>query len=404
MPADATQRQPAAHATTASKPRLVYLTNSDWIGGMERIVVNASAELTARGWTVRSLFVETPRSAALLEWAQLQGFAAESSRALLSYFEHHSYRKMLALRRVVARTRADIVHLHVGSNFLPLKDVLAMRLSGTRTCFASIHSAETWHSGNLNARRKTRLAAALCDGFIAHSTAVKSVLLSAGVPPAKVHLAPLGLRPPEAEPSRDLARDRLGIQRSAFVISTNSRLVKHKGTADLIQAVAQLPDPGREVVLLIAGEGPERNALDALGRSLLPGRCRLLGHVSDHTDLYAASDVFAMPTHDARESFGLVFIEAAFHAVPSVGTTVGGIPEAIANGQTGLLVEPRAPHDLAAALQRLRDEVGLRERLGSAARARAHATFTVKQMADRYEQIYLAACRRSTRIDEGERD
>jgi glycosyltransferase involved in cell wall biosynthesis len=148
-------------------------------------------------------------------------------------------------------------------------------------------------------------------------------------------------------------------------------------------------------VLLIAGDGPERASLEALARRRLPGRAMFLGHLADHADLYAASDVFAMPTHDSRESFGLVYIEAAFHAIPSIGTRVGGIPEAILDGQTGLLVPPHAPDQLSAALERLRIDVDLRARLGRAAQTRANDRFTVRRMADRYEEIYLGLLGRS---------
>jgi glycosyltransferase involved in cell wall biosynthesis len=371
-------------------PRLLYLTNSDWIGGMERCAINLSKAFTARGWSVRSVFLETPRTADLLAWGRLHGFAAESSAALLSYYDPHTIAKMLALRRLVAESRADIVHLHGGSNFLSLKDVLALRLSGRRACVASIHSAEPWHSGNARERRKTRLAAAMCDALIVHSDAARAVLLGAGVPARKVHLAPLGVDLPSRMPSRDAARARLGIPASSFVVTTNTRLVPHKGVADLIEAVVRTHDPQRSVVLQIAGDGPERMALEALAVKRLPGRARFLGHVADHADLYAASDLFAMPTHDARESFGIVFVEAALHGVPSIGTRVGGIPEAIVDGVTGLLVPPRAPEKLAAAIDRLRSDAALRARLGLAASDRARERFTVDRMTDRYEEIYRA--------------
>ena len=70
-------------------PSLLYLTTSDWIGGMERSVINLSTELVTRGWMVRSVFLDTPRSGALLAWGREQGFAAESNRALLKIGRAH---------------------------------------------------------------------------------------------------------------------------------------------------------------------------------------------------------------------------------------------------------------------------------------------------------------------------
>lgn len=361
---------------------------------MERCTINLSKAFTARGWAVRSIFLQTPRSAALLEWARDLGFAAETSPVLLSYFDRHTVARMLGLRNLISRSNADIVHLHAGSNFLSMKDILAVRLSGHRGCVASIHSAEPWHAGNQRERSKTRLAATLCDALIVHSAAVRQVLLAAGVPRRKVHLAPLGVSAPSSFPTRDAARARLRISRSAFVITTNARLVPHKGAADLIGAVARLPDPGQALLLQIAGDGPDRSRLEALAADRLPGRVRFLGHVGDHADLYAATDVFVMPTHDARESFGLVFIEAALHDVPSIGTRVGGIPEAILDGTTGLVVAPQSADQLSLAIARLRADQELRHRMGAAAGTRARTHFTVQRMTDRYEEVYRSIAKR----------
>lgn len=386
--------EPRVNPSAPSRPRLMYLTNSDWIGGMERGAIILSREFTARGWDARCIFLETQRSAALVEWARVQGVEAETSRFLLSYFDPHSYANMLGLRRFLAAGRPDIVHLHGGSTFLSLKDVLAVRLVRGAACVASIHSAEPWHDGNQAQRRKTRIAAALCDALIVHSRAARQVLIDAGVPARKVYLAPLGLDPPRATGNTADARARLGIAASAFVVSANARLVPHKGIADLIEAAARMSPSDRALHLQIAGDGPQRGALEQLADRLLPGGTRFLGHLADHADLYASSDVFAMPTHDARESFGLVFIEAALHGVPSIGTRVGGIPEAIVEGETGLLVAPRSPDQLRAALERLRSDRVLRDRLGDAARARAEETFTVARMVARYDEVYRKIARR----------
>ena len=116
-------------------------------------------------------------------------------------------------------------------------------------------------------------------------------------------------------------------------------------------------------------------------------RAQFLGRVADTTDAYAAADLFVMPSRE--EGFGLVYIEAAFHGVPSIGCRVGGVPVAIHEGKTGLLIEPGDTGALSAAIQQLRCDEGLRLRMGSAARERALAEFTEATMAQRYEQVLL---------------
>lgn len=98
--------------------------------------------------------------------------------------------------------------------------------------------------------------------------------------------------------------------------------------------------------------------------------------------MYAAADVFALPSHG--ESLGLAFLEAAWHGVPSVGTRVGGIPEAVLEEQTGLLAPVRDPLAFAHALTRLRNDAGLRRTLGAAAQARVRTEFSETAMLQRY--------------------
>jgi len=136
----------------------------------------------------------------------------------------------------------------------------------------------------------------------------------------------------------------------------------------------------------VGGSGPERNVLEGRAAELLGARAIFLGQVPDKLDLYAACDVFALPSH--MEGFGLVYVEAAFHGVPSIGARVGGVPDAVIDGETGLLVPVGDPDALANAIGRLRDDPALRARLGEAARARAYAEFTMDRLADRYERIF----------------
>ncbi len=193
-----------------------------------------------------------------------------------------------------------------------------------------------------------------------------------------------GTHPSPAPLSQSEARRTLGLPPSAFVISVHARLVPEKGVADVIRAVGLLADP--RIHLVIAGYGPERDNLETLGQQLLPaGHVHFLGQMQDPGPLYASANVFALATQ--AESFGIVFVEAAFYGVPSVGTTAGAVPEAVLDGETGLLVAPQDPAAMARALRRLRDDSELRRRLGENARQRANDEFSETVMADRYEQI-----------------
>src|SRR5262249_36728326 len=146
-------------------------------------------------------------------------------------------------------------------------------------------------------------------------------------------------------------------------------------------------DSDRRLRVVIGGDGPQRSALEEQASRLLGDRARFLGRIPDTADLYASADLFVLPS--LLEAFGLVYVEAAFHGVPSIGARTGGTAAAIAHGQTGLLVEPGDAQGLAQAIESLRSDLALCRRLGEAARVRALAEFTAERMADGYQQLFV---------------
>ena len=365
-------------------PKLLLLsTAGGGIGGTERVVISLARAFTARGWSVRAVFPDTATSAAVVHWASDQGVSSETQIALLGVERPRTIGDMLALRRLVRSAKPDVVNLHYGVGHISLKDVLAVRLAGQHRCVITVHHPTPLHGMT---RRLTRLAAMLAHDIVAVSRATRSVLTAAGVPDRNIHLIPSGLPTPKELPSRMEARRCLGLREDAFVVASVTRLVPEKGIGDLLAAVADLAGSEQEAVVVVAGDGPERQSLEGFAAEHLGHRALILGRVRDTADVYAAADVFALPS--SMEGFGLVYIEAAFHGVPSVGTTAGGIPDAVVDGETGLLVSPGDIPALTGALRRLRDDPSLRRRLGEAARARARAEFTEDRMADRYAALF----------------
>jgi len=367
---------------------VLFLTTSSGLGGMSRIVFSLVRQFAARGWAVRNVFPDDTRSPALLEWAREQAVPAESSPAVRDIVGAHSFADMRALRQLIVDCKPDVINLHYGENYISLKDLIAVRLAGRHRCVVTVYHPTPWSDMNPRKRTMTRLAAYLAHTIVAISNATRDVLREAGVPARKIQVIPCGLRVPDTLPPRLEARARLGLSPDAFVISSVGRLVSHKGFADLIEATARMSDPQRQLKLVIAGDGPERDALRGLAAERLGERAVLLGHIAEEAiaDVYAAGDVFALPSY--VEGFGLVYVEAAFYGTPSIGAKVGGVPDVIAAGETGLLVTPGDIDALATAIERLRNNVALRQSLGAAARARANAEFTEERMAERYATIF----------------
>jgi len=190
--------------------------------------------------------------------------------------------------------------------------------------------------------------------------------------------------------SRAETRRRFGLPEGALVVTSVSRLVPRKGMDVLIGAAGHLKEVQRELVVVIAGAGrDERRLHRRIERSGAP--VRLLGRVSedDKVALLAASDVFVLACRNRwwgleQEGFGIVFLEAAAAGLPAVAGDSGGAAEAVADGESGLVVhDPTDVAAVATALERLLADRALRDRMGRAARDRAAETFAYDRLAPR---------------------
>jgi len=362
----------------------LIISTADNVGGMERVVCNLSRQLSRRQLDVRTAFPSSGRSEALLRWCAEQGVQADASPAVLDAAAQHTARGILRLRTYVRDIRPRAVNLHYGDNFISLKDLLALRLAGRQRCVVTVHHPTSWEQTSRRKRWMTYLASRLADAVVAVSRATASVLEQAGVPAKRITVIPNGLPVPQSSPSQAAARAKLGLPADTYIIGSLGRLVEHKGIQDLVSAVARL-DQADGVMLAVAGDGPYRSTLEQQASTQLSGRAKFLGRIQEPADLYAACDVFALPSH--LEGFGLVYVEAALHGRPSIGTTAGAIPEVIKDGETGLLVPPGDLDRLARAIQMLRVDANLRMRLGAAAERRALDHFTDSVMAEGYAPL-----------------
>ncbi|MBI3255871.1 MAG: glycosyltransferase family 4 protein [Candidatus Andersenbacteria bacterium] len=165
-------------------------------------------------------------------------------------------------------------------------------------------------------------------------------------------------------------------------IFTLSRLIPRKGIDLLIDALPYVDiSMQKDLQVMIAGSGPEGDALKAQAKELgIENKVKFLGRVPDEDlpALYSHAKVFALtPRREAEdiEGFGIVYLEAAACGVPSIGTLVGGIPEAVIHNQTGILVQPDNPKAIAEALALLLNNEDKRKALGEAAKKRAYDEF-----------------------------
>ncbi|MBM3221432.1 MAG: glycosyltransferase family 4 protein [Candidatus Rokubacteria bacterium] len=192
-----------------------------------------------------------------------------------------------------------------------------------------------------------------------------------GVPAAKLAVVPEPIDLAEWRRRFAAVPARTGARPTVLCVA---RLYPRKRVEDLLEAAALLRARITGLQIRIVGEGPEHSRLHGVHRQLgLGDSAVFLGHVDRDTLAleYSRARCFCLPT--VQEGFGLVFAEAMAAGLPVVACRAAAVPEVVRDGETGLLVPPRTPAALAAALERMLGDDGLRKEMGMAGRARVEA-------------------------------
>jgi phosphatidylinositol alpha-1,6-mannosyltransferase len=195
---------------------------------------------------------------------------------------------------------------------------------------------------------------------------------------------------PLDQAGRDAARASFGLPPDAELIVSISRLVPRKGFDVAIRAAAALRPTRPDLLLVIAGGGRDDTRLRRLAAEL-DAPVRFLGRVSNESlpQLYACADLYAMLCRNRwggleQEGFGIVFVEAAACGVPQIAGASGGAAEAVAHGETGLVIDrPDDVDAVAAAMRSLLDDPARRAAMAEAGRRRAIAEFSYDVLAER---------------------
>ncbi len=209
---------------------------------------------------------------------------------------------------------------------------------------------------------------------------------------SKIHYIPPGVDTdrfrPHAEDEKLAARQRFGISEDALVLLSVSRLVPRKGMDNLIRAAADLQSDHPDLKLVIAGDGRDRSRLQKIAKQT-GANVKFLGRVPDKDlpSLYGTADIFAMLCRQRwggleQEGFGVVFLEAAASGIPQIAGDSGGAAEAVANGETGLIVSAHRKY-IAEVIRRLIVDPHLRQQMGENARLRAEQDFSYDLLATR---------------------
>lgn len=285
---------------------------------------------------------------------------------------------LAAMRRVAtAAGEVDLVHVHAAQEFCG-----GLRLAGYRG--PVVFTAHCYHHG-IDYAKAGLFLNPFCHRVIAVSEAERERLRKAGVQGLRKVVN--GIDPePFSGFDRAAVRRQLGLAADAVVAIAVGRLARPKAIDLLLRAMART---GRELIALIAGDGPERTALEATARALgLGERARFLGRREDMPRLLAAADLYVAPTR--REGLSLAALEAMAAGLPLIVSDLPEFREIVENGVNGLVFPVGNVEALAQALSLLAGMPELRANMAAASAGRM-AHFTWERMGRETVAVYQEA-------------
>jgi glycosyltransferase involved in cell wall biosynthesis len=361
------------------------------VGGVHVYVRTLTAGLRERGHDVEVAAVADPALEAGFRDVGAPVHAVDLVAPMVA--PGHDARALAQLRGLLARGRYDLVHVH------DTKGGVLGRLAAATTRTPCVYSPHSFaHTGQRHRPRRgqgarraltlniERALAPLSRAIVCVSEAERRVALADRVAGARrlrvVHPGVPGA-PDAVVPDPDL----LELKGDGVLVGYMARFNVQKGPAVLVNALVRLRDRDALPAVALIGEGPlEDDVRDRLAAAGLGDRVRMLPFVPPVWPRLAAFDVFVLPS--LFEGLPVGVLEAMSAGVPVVASGVDGVPEAVEDGVTGLLVPPGEPERLADALAALAADPARRASLAGAGRARYAEEFTPSRMVERTEAVY----------------
>jgi glycosyltransferase involved in cell wall biosynthesis len=365
--------------------RVLWLIKGLGPGGAEQLLVNQ-----ARAGDARFAF----SAAYLLPWKNHLVESLEAEGVMVTCLDGRREwdpRWAIRLRRLLRRGHFDVVHTHSPYVAAATRVVVGSLPRSERPALVYTEHNQ-WPRYRLTTRWANRLSYGLDQAHVAVSNDVRQSVPARWRDGVEVLVHGIHLESVAAQADHRAAmRAELGVADDEVVIGTVANLVVKKDYPTLLAAAAEVlaRDDQRRVRYVAVGQGPLEDEVRREHRALgLGERFALLGYRPDATRVMSAFDIFTLASR--HEGLPVALMDALALGLPVVATDVGGIPQAVTDGEQGTLVAPGRPDLLAKAQEAMAADADLRARYGAAARA-ASSAFDIGRAADRLGEIYVAA-------------
>jgi len=360
---------------------VLHLSSSSGPGGAETVVASVAAGLDASRYrSIVCLFRDG--------WLRGRCEQVGLETHIVPIAGMFDVRWLRQFSRLVRDHDVELIHAHeFGAN---VYGTLAGRLARVPV-IATVHG-RSYYADRVHRRAAYRVVGRAATMIAVSEDIKRFVVEQTGVPSRRVRVVYNGIGAPgPVSPATQAGlRAELEISDGQRVVVVVGSLYDVKGHRYLLEAAPTVLAACPSTVFLIAGRGEREAALREQAKSLgVDARVRFLGFRRDVRALLAISDVFAQPS--LSEGLSIAILEAMASARPVVTTRVGGNPELMADGETGLLVEPADAGGLASAMIRLLSNPAEARRLGENGSSRVKARFTIGATVREYEAIYDTA-------------
>lgn len=385
--------------TGAKKIKIIFVIGSLNLGGAEGQLAELAIRLDKNIFDVEICCIA--QGGPLMDLVSRHGIQTRIFKFYLvrgkyspySYF--HLPRELWRIYRYFKQAKPDIVHAFLYTAYIV--GIFCARLAKVPVTIASRRSLGYFKENNILKQPLENFINKLTDYVLVNSEAVRQdVLRREKIDPRKIHLIYNGvdLSKFRIQPDLSKLRSQLNLSQDDLIVGVVANLIHYKGHKELIEAARILkPRFPKARFIFVGRDGGMKAELEQLTKNYaLTDTIIFTGDRRDVPELMQLFDIVALASYE--EGFSNVILEAMASGKPVVATNVGGNPEAVVHGETGLIVPPRSASALAEAIGQLLADSQLRKTMGEKGRQRVQQFFNIDRLLTEMQNFYLNAIKK----------